>query len=146
MAMLPVTIRKRTITATDLEFIQATINQNWNKSRTQISKILCQKWNWFQPNGRLKDMACREVLLTLCRKGLINYPPGVHDGHNKKRNLSIPLIKTDQTSIKSKLANLESVEIKLVRNTKLEPLYNSLIQEHHYLGFCQIVGLRLVEE
>ena len=143
MVMLPVTIRKKTITAADLEFIQATINQNWNKGRTQISKILCQKWNWIQPNGRLKDMACREVLLTLCRMGLINYPPGIHNGHNEKRNLSIPLIKTNQTPIKSKLSNLQSVEIKLVRNTKLEPLYNSLVQEHHYLGFRQIVGNHL---
>lgn len=143
--MLPITIRKRTITSKDLEFIQNIIDQNWDKGRTQISKIFCQKWNWIQPNGRLKDMACREVLLTLYRKGLITYPLGVHDGHNKKRNLSIPLIKTNQTPIKSKLSNLESVEIKLVRNTKLEPLYNSLVQEHHYLGFRQIVGLRLVE-
>ena len=120
--MLPITIRKKTITSADLEFIQNIIYQNWDKGRTQISKILCQKWNWIQPNGRLKDMACREVLLTLCRKGLISYPSGVPNGHNKKRNLSIPLIKTNQISIKSKLSKLESVKIKLVRNTKLEPL------------------------
>ena len=72
--MLLITVRKRTITSVDIEFIQNIICQNWDKGRTQISKILCQKWNWFQPNGRLKDMACREVLLTLYRKGLINYP------------------------------------------------------------------------
>lgn len=47
--------------------------------------------NWFQPNGRLKDMACREVLITLYRKGLIDYPAGVHDGNNHKRNQTIPL-------------------------------------------------------
>jgi hypothetical protein len=141
--MLPITIRKRTITATDLEFIQATINQNWNKGRTQISKILCQKWNWIQTNGRLKDMACREILLTLYHKGLINYPLGVHDGNNKKRNQSIPLVPTNKIPLNAKLSDLEPVELKLVRNTDLEPLYNSLIQEHHYLGFRQIVGNHL---
>jgi len=31
----------------------------------------------------------------------------------------------------------------MVRHTDLEPLYNSLIQEHHYLGYCQIVGNHL---
>ena len=141
--MLPIMIRKRTITSADLEFIQNIIYQNWNKGRTQISKILCQKWNWVQPNGRLKDMACREVLLTLYRKGLINYPPGVHDGNNKKRNQSIPLVPTDKTPLNAKLSDLEPVELKLVRNTNLETLYNSLIQEHHYLGFRQIVGNHL---
>jgi len=143
MKMLPITIRKRTITSEDLEFIQNIIYQNWDKGRTQISKILCQKWNWFQPNGRLKDMACREVLLTLYRKGLINYPPGVHDGNNKKRNQSIPFVLIDKTPLNTKLSDLEPVELKLVRNTHLETLYNSLVQEHHYLGFRQIVGNHL---
>ncbi len=143
LSMFPLTIRKRTITSADIEFIQATIYDNWNKSRTQISKILCQKWNWVQPNGRLKDMACREVLLTLYRKNLINYPHGNHDGRNKKRNRSIPVIEVDQSFIENKLSTLPPVELKLVRNTTLEPLYNSLIQEHHYLGFRQIVGNHL---
>lgn len=141
--MLLITIRKRTITSADLEFIQNIIYQNWDKGRTQISKILCQKWNWFQANGRLKDMACREVLLTLYRKGLINYPHGVHDGNNKKRNQSIPFVPIDKTPLNTKLSDLEPVELKLVRNTDLETLYNSLIQQHHYLGFRQIVGNHL---
>jgi len=47
--MLPITIRKRTITKTDLEFIRATVNEHWDKGRTQISEILCRKWNWFAP-------------------------------------------------------------------------------------------------
>ncbi len=143
LSMSTLTIRKRTITKADLEPIQSTINEHWDKGRTQISKILCQKWNWVQPNGRLKDMACREVLLTLYRKNLINYPPGTHDGRNKKRNRSIPLVKTNKTLLIAKLSDLEPVELKLVRNTDLETLYNSLVQEHHYLGFRQIVGNHL---
>jgi len=141
--MLPITIRKRTITSADLDFIQNIIFQHWDKGRTNISKILCQEWNWVQPNGRLKDMACREILLTLYRKGLISYPPGVHDGNNKKRNQSIPFVPADKTPLIAKLSDLETVEINLVRNTELETLYNSLVQEHHYLGFCQIVGNHL---
>lgn len=125
--MLPITIRKRTITFEDIEFIQALINDNWNKGRIQISKILCQKWNWVQPNGRLKDMACREVLLTLYRRGLIDYPPGLHDGNNKIRNKTIPFVETDQTPLKSRLSNLDPVKLKLVGNSKLELLYNSLV-------------------
>jgi hypothetical protein len=41
------------------------------------------------------------------------------------------------------LSELEPVQLKLVRNTKFETLYNSLVQEHHYLGFRQIVGNHL---
>ena len=88
-------------------------------------------------------MACREILLSLYRKGLLNYPPAIHDGRNKKRNQSIPFVPTDTTPLNAKLYELGPVQLKLVRSTELEALYNSLVQEHHYLGFCQIVGNHL---
>jgi len=141
--MLPIISRKRTITELDLKLIQATINEYWDKGRTQISKILCKKWNWVQENGRPKDMACREILLTLYRKDLIELPRGKHDGRNLKRNLSVPVVETDQTPLQDKLSKLPPVKLKSVRNTSLESLYNSLIQQHHYLGYRQIVGQHL---
>lgn len=141
--MLPITIRKRTIHKADLELIQDTIDRHWDKGRTQISKILCNKWNWFQENGRPKDMACREILLTLYRKDLINLPPGKHDGRNLKRNRFIPIVGIEQTPLHGKPSELPPVTLKLARNTQLEPLYNSLIQQHHYLGYRQIVGNHL---
>jgi hypothetical protein len=145
MDMLPITIRKRTITNTDVVQIQATVNEHWSQGRKHISKILCRQWKWLQPNGRLKDMACRELLLTLNRKGLINLPPRLSSASNEKRNRTIPVVNIDQSLLQDTPANLHVVDLKPVRNTKLEPLYNSLIHQHHYLGYRQIVGLRLVE-
>ena len=72
-------------------------------------------------------MACREVLLTLNRSGLITLPPRLKNANNEKRNRSIPVVKVDQIPLQDKLGNLAPVELKPVRKTKLEPLYNSLI-------------------
>ncbi len=141
--MLPITIRKRTINEADLEAIKATVSKHWDKGRTQISEILCKKWNWVQPNGRLKDMACREVLLILKRKGLITLPPRFNSANNDKRNRFISLVDIDQPPLQGKPSELPPVKLKLVRNTKLEPLYNSLVHQHHYLGYRQIVGNHL---
>ena len=143
MGMLPITIRKRIITEVEVKLIQATVNEHWAKGRTQISEILCRKWNWVQPNGRLKDMACREVLLTLKRKGLISLPPRVNSAHNENRNRFIPVVEIQQSLLEGKPSHFEPVRLRLVRNTSLEPLYNSLIQQHHYLGYRQIVGNHL---
>jgi hypothetical protein len=143
MVMLPITVRKRIVTEADLESIQTTVNEHWDKGRTPISRILCRKWNWIQPNGQLKDMACREVLLTLSRKGLLKLPPRQTSAHNEKRNKFIPVVEINQTPINCKLSDLPPVELKSVRNTKHEPFYNSLIQQHHYLGYRQIVGNHL---
>jgi hypothetical protein len=141
--MLPITIRKRTITDADIVQIQTTVDTHWDKGRKHISKVLCQQWKWFQPNGRLKDMACREILLTLNRKGLISLPPRLTRANNEKRNRSIPVVEVDQSPVNCKLADLPPVELKMVRSTDAEPLYNSLVHYHHYLGYRQIVGNHL---
>lgn len=141
--MLPLTIRKRTIDAPDIEQIQATVNQHWAKGRKHISKVLCRQWRWRQPNGRLKDMACREILLTLKRKNLITLPPPLNNANNHKRNKTIAKIEVDNSPLQDSLSNLPPVKLKMVRTTSAEPLYNSLVHHHHYLGYRQIVGNHL---
>jgi hypothetical protein len=141
--MLPLTIRKRTVEQSDIEQIQATVNEHWAKGRKHISRVLCQLWQWYQPNGQLKDMACREILLTLKRKGFITLPPRLYNANNHKRNTSIPKIAVDQTPLQGTLSDLPPLTLKMVRGTNAEPLYNSLIHYHHYLGYRQIVGNHL---
>lgn len=141
--MLPLTTRKRTITQHDLPEIEATIRDNWSRGRKQISRVLCRQWNWVQPNGELRDMACRELLLTLERRGLVRLPPPLTCANNHKRNRTIARVPIDQRPLRGALADLPAPTLQLVRNTTLEPLYNSLIQEHHYLGYRQIVGAHL---
>jgi len=139
--MEPLIIRNREITTRDLKFIQTVVHEHWDKGRTSISEILCQKWNWIQSNGRLKDMACREVLLTLHRKGLLDYPPPRCIPQNKKR--VVKNIKVDTTPISCNISDLRPVRVEMVRHTDLEPLYDSLIDQYHYLGYVQIVGHHL---
>jgi len=141
--MLPITIRKRTITDDDISFIQNIVHEHWDGGRTHISKILCQRWQWVQPNGRLKDMACREVLVTLVRQGHLQLPPGRHNGHNDKRNRTLPSVLVDQSPMEGSLSDYGPVTMTMVRNTPLESLYNSLIHQYHYLGYRQIVGQHL---
>ena len=88
-------------------------------------------------------MACRELLLTLNRKDLITLPPRLTSANNEKRNRTIPVVNIDRSPLKEKLTSLGLVDLKPVRNTKLGPLYNSLIHQHHYLGYRQIVGNHL---
>lgn len=141
--MLPLTVRKRTIYEADLPFIQAVVDEYWLLGRTHISRALCQQWNWVQPNGRPKDMACRELLVMLERQRHIKLPPGLHNGRNEKRNKSVASILIDQAPMQGDISDYGPVTISLIRNTSIEPLYNSLVHQHHYLGYRQIVGQHL---
>ncbi|MCP4590609.1 MAG: transposase, partial [bacterium] len=44
-------------------------------TRRALSLKLCEAWNWVQPNGVLRDMVCRGLLLALHRAGHIERPP-----------------------------------------------------------------------
>ena len=66
-----ITYRNKQINESDVNTIKQIIAENTGKSRYFISKEVCRVWNWRQPNGMLKDMVCRSLLLILERKGLI---------------------------------------------------------------------------
>ena len=62
-----ITYRGRTVTEKDVAFIKALIAENPDDSRRALSKRLCLTWNWVQPNGTLRDMVCRGLMLELHR-------------------------------------------------------------------------------
>ena len=66
--------RGKLISAEDIEFIRRLIADNPQLSRRRLSARLCEAWNWVQPNGALRDMVCRGMMLQLHRSGLIRLP------------------------------------------------------------------------
>jgi len=78
-------IRGRQIGADDLSEIRATIAEHWAKGRSAISRILCERWDWRQPNGQLKEMACRALLLSLETKGEVKLPPRKKESYRAPR-------------------------------------------------------------
>ena len=67
--------RSRIVTDEDLSFIIKLIHENPTASRRRLSALLCEAWNWVQPNGTLCDMVCRGLMLGMHRAGLIELPP-----------------------------------------------------------------------
>jgi Domain of unknown function (DUF4338) len=136
--------RGRTIRASDLPIIRALIEENPTVSRRGLSRKVCEAWNWTQPNGVLCDMLCRGAMLALERAGHIALPPVRFRPHNplvvrpKPRHFEV-----DTTPIECNLKDIGPLEFRLVRRTPEEPLFNSLIEEHHYLHYTQPVGEQL---
>ena len=86
----PITIRTRVITTDELDYIRQTIATHWDAGRSAISRILCEHWNWRQPNGQLKGMACRELLLRLERMGCICLPARINEKNNCRAIPALP--------------------------------------------------------
>jgi len=136
--------RGRVITAPELEFIRELIKQHPGLSRRRLSARLCEAWQWRQANGALCDMVCRGLLLMLHRAGEIELPPVRQISLNPfvRRVRPAPVL-IDQTPLAGALKELQPIAIEQVRRTAHEPLFNGLIEHHHYLGYEQPVGEHL---
>jgi len=136
--------RGKNYTQKDIDYINKLIDQNPNDSRRALSIKLCQLWGWVQANGTLRDMVCRSFMLELERAGHIKLPPKKCSPLNPLANRKKPdVIKIDETPIQGKLSNIKQLSFYQVRRTVKELLCNSLIDQYHYLGYCQPVGEHL---
>lgn len=144
MAVVEWRYRGRVVTAQDLVFIRELIAQHPGLSRRGLSVQLCQAWQWKQANGALCDMVCRGLLLMLHRAGAIELPPvrqiSLNPFVQRARPAAVPV---DQTPLIGALTELQPIDFHQVRRTAQEPLFNSLIEHHHYLGYEQPVGEHL---
>lgn len=136
--------RHRVITDADLVFIRRLIAENPQCSRRRLSEKLCRAWNWVQPNGALRDMVCRGMMLMLHRQGLIELPAPRQVGRSSLVGREKPAsVSIGQSLLSMSLAELGPLEIRQVRRTPEEALFNSLLEQHHYLGYTQPVGEHL---
>ncbi|MBK6971453.1 MAG: DUF4338 domain-containing protein [Sterolibacteriaceae bacterium] len=136
--------RHRVITDEDLVFIRSLIAEHPGLSRRQLSKKLCEAWNWVQANGAPRDMVCRGLMLMLHREGLIELPPVRWVPRNPMVDRSQPQrMSVDEAPLHARFADLGRLEVRQVRRTPDEALFNSLLKQHHYLGYTQPVGEHL---
>ena len=136
--------RGRVVTADDILYIRELIAAHPRASRRRLSQVLCEAWQWKQANGALRDMVCRGLLLMLDRGGHIELPAAKFVPHNPlvRRQRPEPLL-IDTTPIAAPLQELRPVEIQQVRRTDDELLFNSLMEQYHYLNYQQPVGEHL---
>jgi hypothetical protein len=133
--------RGRGFTVREIDEIKEIIATHPDKSRWFLSREICRRWGWSQPNGVLKDMVCRGLLLRLATAGLIQLPPCRQKtpyllAHRKKP----VLVQIDQTPLQGSLSELKPIELIQVRRTPWEDLYRGLMEQHHYLGYTRPVG------
>ena len=137
-------IQGRTIRPEDIALIRAALEGAAGSNRTQLSRELCAVWNWRNGTGRLKDMACRSLLLKLEARGYIRLPPRVTASVNGLRNRSVGHLEHDQTPIAGPLGCLRPIRLEPVAEGTTEALrFKFLLQRYHYLGHRNCVGQNL---
>jgi hypothetical protein len=136
--------RGRVVTPEDAAFIRELIAAHPGESRRRLSQQLCAAWGWTQANGAPRDMVCRGLMLALSRAGHIELPPLKRRPPNPLAHRAKPEpVEVDCAPQRTSLKELLPLTVRQVRRTSEEPLFNGLMQTHHYLGYTQPVGEHL---
>ena len=139
-----ITYRGRAITSEDIRSIRELIAAHPGESRRTLSTKLCEAWAMATGQRQRRDMVCRACCSCCTAPTYIELPPVKFVPHNPlaKRVRPAPVL-LDTTPIAVTLRDLQPMEFMLVRRSGEEPLFNSLMEEHHYLGYEQPVGEHL---
>jgi len=112
--------------------------------RTQLSRELCQRWDWRRPGGQWRDMTCRDLLLKLERAGHLVLPPRRGTSPNALRNRARIPVPHATEPIRERLDALTPLSIApAAAHTDDANLFNWLVSRYHYLGLRNTVGANL---
>src|ERR1051326_7313134 len=137
--------RGQEIDSDQIAFLREFIRAHATSSRWKLSRQVCEALGWKQANGALRDVVCRGLLLLLERAGEIVLPPVRRQipGQCRSTRLRPQPFLIDTTPLAVPFHALGGVHIQPVRRSADEPLFNSLMEQYHYLGYEQPVGEHL---
>jgi hypothetical protein len=136
--------RGRSVSNQEIAFIRRLIEDHPELSRWKLSRELCRLWQWKQANGALRDVVCRGLLLWLHRAGYIELPPVKRVVRNRIAEHARPdRVWIEERRVEGSLSELLPLEFVEVRRMPEEGLFNSLLEQHHYLGYQRPVGEHL---
>jgi hypothetical protein len=138
----PIVLRGRKFTASDLDVIKSCAKIFYKYGRTRISKEICIELEWQQPNGWLKDRACRDVLRELETLGIVKLPKSKlqrktkngEKGARAEPNFGNYIVGANISEIP------RDIDLVLAKSNMEEQIWNYLIEKHHYLGHSVAVG------
>jgi len=139
--------RARHFTQEEIQLVKEIVQDYWSKGRFRIAQIICERLDWRQLNGRLKETACLEALRKMEKQGLLNLPPsGPCGGYRKIKPLSSQEVRLFQKPMKVRTTSLKTLDkpyFAPAQDREEKKLWRYFIQQYHYLGYQRLVGRHL---
>lgn len=139
----PIFICNRQFSVADLEFIRQLIQTNPQLNRTALSQAVCDHLQWFQVNGRRKDMTCRDALRRLEKLGLVTLPPPRHQNGNGHWQPALTPATAPQPPLLAPVTALAPLKLQVVTQRPNQRLWNEYLHRYHYLGSKPFAGAQL---
>ena len=144
---LPTMLQGRPFGPEQLTQVQALISQNRGWSRYRLSRELARLWDWHTPQGQLKDMAARTLLLKLQEQGWIELPARRMKSPTRSGRAPVggPLLPEPDPieSVLEELLPLRLHEVSQQGRSSARQQLEAALHRYHYLGYRSRVGHNL---
>jgi hypothetical protein len=107
----------------DIERIRSLIAASPTARRAELARQVCEVFDWRRPDGRLKDMCCRDTMLRMQRDGLIELPPPRIKYRRAGRTFASEA-SDPQPPFEAALGDLASLRVELVARGPALKLWN----------------------
>jgi len=113
-------------------------NPQW--SRKRLARELCQRWQWVDRQGRLKDFAARSLLLKLEARGVVKLPPLQLQKRRPPRGAPTLESWEEPVAWEASLAEVTPILLERVMpGTEADRQWRFYLHRYHYLGLA-VVG------
>ena len=134
-------IQGRVIGPIELEQVRGLLAAHPEWSRYRLSRELCHVWDWRSLAGQIKDMAARTLLLKLEARGWVTLPARRRPSPNRMLHKQIRRLAHPTAPLEVSLRELQPLQIlELSHARELWPVFDSLLQQYHYLSHTSPVG------
>jgi len=131
----------REFSSTEIEWIRQEIQDNPQLHRKGLSIRFCERYGWRKPDGELKAMSCRVVMLRMERDGLLVLPARQMGHHPPRKRDRRTLFGEPRPDVHRKASEWD-LEFEVV-GKKSSALWNELIDRYHYLGYMPLPGAQV---
>ena len=133
----------RDFSPADIQTIRDLMTHDPKLQRTPLSRLLCELFGWFKPNGGLKDMTCRVALMRMQADGLITLAPSRKINGSRRPDFPATKASDGQSPLLRPVHEVDTVTLRLVAGTAASRLWNEYVQRYHYLGYTPMSGSQL---
>jgi hypothetical protein len=133
-------LQGRRISATEMAWLTGWIEGHPQWSRKRLARELCQRWQWVDGQGRLKDFAARSLLLKLEARGVVKLPP--LQLYNRRPPRGAPTLELweEPAAWEASLPEISPIRLERVMpGTPADRRWRFYLHRYHYLSLA-VVG------
>lgn len=126
-----------------LAVIEQEIEKANPNTRSEIARRVCHRLEWRSPNGKFQEMSARVALLRLHRSGWIKLPEPTKGNGNGRKPVVLKESLPERCPLQQPVHKLNGLKIQPVISKCDSALYNTLMQEYHYMGYSPMAGAQI---